>query len=85
MVTPLVTNGVTGTGLRRPPLRRQERSQVLLGGHRRQPREHIPEISQRIDAMTAAGDDDRVDDGRAFAGIGVPDEEPVLFLMLCRA
>jgi hypothetical protein len=65
-------------GLDRFPLRWQERPKVVLVGHRRQPVEHIPEVRQGIDAMTPAGDDDRVDDGRAFAGIGVTDEEPVL-------
>jgi len=69
--------GCGRAGCDRLPLRSQERSKVVLVSHLRQSVEHNPEVSQEIADMPPAGDDDRVDDGCAFAGIWVSDEEPV--------
>ena len=41
--------------------------------------EDVSQVSQRIDATALAGADDRVDDRGAIAGIGMADEEEVLF------
>ena len=61
-------------------LRPRRRGDVvdLPVGHGRQSGKDFAEVSERIDAATAAGFDDRVDDGAAIAGSGFADEEPVL-------
>lgn len=59
---------------------RQQRPQVILGGHRRQAGEHVPEASVWMVAVTLAGAEERVEYGGAVAGIGMPDEEPVRVL-----
>ena len=66
---------------RRLPPRGGERAQVIVIGHRWQPPEQIAHVDQRIDAAAPAGNDDRVNDGRALAGVGMPDEEPVFLVM----
>ncbi len=48
-------------------------------GHPRQAGEDIPEVAVRVLAVALAGDDQRVDDGGALAGVGMADEQPVLF------
>ena len=60
------------------PPGRGERGEVILIAHRRQAREQVAHVGQRIDAAPLAGDHDRVDDGRTLAGVGMADEEPVL-------
>ena len=46
-------------------------------GHEWQPGEHVAQVGVRIDAAGAATLDDGVEDGAAFAGIGIAEEEPV--------
>ena len=46
-------------------------------GHRLQALQHIAAISERVFAVPLAGDHDRVEDGRAQAGVGMVDEQPV--------
>jgi hypothetical protein len=46
-----------------------------------QPAEDIRQVFQRIDAATAATYKDRVDNGAAPAGIGVPYEQPTTTFM----
>lgn len=60
------------------PAGRQQGAQVILVGHCGQAGEEVLEIGERILSMAFAGDDQRVEDGRALSGIGVPDEQPVL-------
>jgi len=48
-------------------------------GHRGQPGKHVAQIGMGIDAAAAATLDNGVEDGAAFAGIGIAEEEPVLF------
>ena len=50
-------------------------------GHRRQAPEQVAHVDQRIEAAALAGGHDGVDDGRTLAGVGMPDEEPVLLVM----
>ena len=40
--------------------------------------EDVTEVGVRIDPTTAAAFDDGVEDGAAFPGLGLPDEQPVL-------
>ncbi len=47
--------------------------------------EDVGEVGQRLDVVSAAGLQDRVEDGGALSGVGVPDEEPVLGSQLGRA
>ena len=47
-------------------------------GHVGQSREDVAEVGVGIDAATAAGFDDGVNDGSAFSGVGLAHEEPVL-------
>ena len=49
------------------PETRRERVEVVLVGHGRQAGEHVAQ----------AGDDERVEDGGAAAGVGVTDKQPV--------
>lgn len=48
-------------------------------GHRGEPGEHVVEVGVGIDAAAAATLDDGVEDGAALAGIGIAEEQPVLF------
>ncbi len=70
---------IRGTSLRRFPVRRRERGQVVAGCHLRQAGEHVAQVGEWILPVPLARDDDRVDDGGALAGVGMADEEPVLF------
>ena len=56
----------------------QQRREIVLGGHRGQTREHVLEVGVGIEPAALGGDDQRVDDRGAVAGVGVADEEPVL-------
>ena len=67
--------------LRGFPVGRRQRIQVVLIGHRGEPGEDVAQIGERIFAVPLTRDDDRVDDRRALAGVGVADEEEVLLLM----
>ena len=66
--------------LRRLPVCRQQRRQFILVGHRRQLREDIAQILEGVFSMAyrSTREDDRVDDGRPLAGVGMAHEEPVL-------
>ena len=44
-------------------------------GHRGKPGEHVAQVGVGIDAAAAATLDDGVEDGAAFAGIGIAEEE----------
>ena len=59
----------------------RERVEVVLVGHPGQPGEDVLQVRQRVDAAAFAGDDERVQDRRALAGIGVADKEPVFLVM----
>ena len=74
----VVTNesGLRDGGLPQP---RGEGAEVVAIGHPRQASEDIPHIGHRIFAVTLARDDQRVEDGRTLAGIGMPYKQPVLF------
>ena len=50
-------------------------------GHEWEPCEYIAQVSVRIDAAGAATLDDGIEDGAAFAGIGIAEEEPVFLFM----
>jgi hypothetical protein len=65
-------------GSGRLPVDGQERTQVVAIGHTGQAGEDVLEVRERILAVPLAGDDERVNDGRALAGVGVADKEPVL-------
>ena len=47
--------------------------------HRGEPGEHVAQVGVGIDAAAAATLDNGVEDGAALAGIGIAQEEPVLF------
>ncbi len=53
----------------------------LMVGHAREASQDIAEVGVGIETPAAATFDDGVNDGAAFAGFGVADEEPVLFVM----
>ena len=48
-------------------------------GHGRQSGEDIPEVGKWIKTAAATRFDDGVEDGAAFASLGIAKEEPVLF------
>lgn len=48
-------------------------------GHVRQAGEHVAQVSKGIKAPAAAVFDEGVNDGAALSGVGLADEEPVLF------
>ena len=50
----------------------------LAVGHLGQARKYVPQVSKGIPAPPAAAFNDRVNDGAAFTGLGVPDKQPVL-------
>ena len=62
---------------RRLPARGRERAEIVLIGHSRHSREHDAQVGERVCAVALAGNDDRVDDRGALAGVGVTDEQPV--------
>ena len=68
-------------GRRWLPAGRCQGAQVIPVGHAGQAGEHVPHVGQRVDAAALARYDDRVDDRRAIAGIGVTDEQKILFFM----
>jgi hypothetical protein len=59
----------------------REGVEVVPGGHGGEPAQDIAQVDQRIDLSPLAGDDDRVNDRGALAGLGVADEEPVFLFM----
>ena len=77
----VVTNQI-GLQRSRLPQPRRESAEVVAVGHPRQASEDVLHIGQRVFAVTLARDNQRVEDGGALAGIGVPDKQPVLFFML---
>ena len=74
----VVTNQI-GLQRSRLPQPRRESAEVVAVGHPRQASEDVLHIGQRVFAVTLARDNQRVEDGGALAGIGVPDKQPVLF------
>ena len=40
-------------------------------------REHVAQVSERVEVAAAAVFDEGVDDGAALSGIGIADEEPI--------
>ena len=76
ITTAMVTS--TDRNLRpRLPEGRHECLQVILVGHHRQPGEDIPQVKQGIDSPAVAGNDDRVQDRGALAGLGMADKKPI--------
>jgi len=63
------------------PVDGQQGVEVVLGGHAGQAAEDVAEVSHGVDASAPAGHHNRVDDGRALAGIGMAHEEPVFLVM----
>ena len=59
----------------------QQRGEVVVVGHGRQPREHVLQVGVGIEAAALSRDDERVEHGGAVPGLGVADEEPVLLVM----
>ena len=55
-----------------------ETAAAAASGHGGQTTEHIAQIIVRVVSVALAGDDQRVDNGGPVAGVGVPDEQPVL-------
>ena len=78
MGDPIVT---TNRALFGCPVDRSEGVQVVAVGEGGQPGEDVAHVGVRILSVALAGDDDRVDDGRALAGVGVAYKEPVLLVM----
>ena len=78
MGDPIVT---TNRALFGCPVDRSEGVQVVAVGEGGQPGEDIAHVGVRILSMALAGDDDRVDDRRALAGVGMAYKEPVLLVM----
>ena len=74
----MVTNEATGLGRRRLPAGRGKLAQVILVGHTGQSGQEVAQIGERVLAVALAGGDQRVEDGRALAGVGMPDKQPVL-------
>ena len=68
-------------GCRWLPTGRRHGAQVILDGHAGQAGEHVPHVGERVDAAALARCDDRVDDRGAVAGVGVTDEQKILFFM----
>ncbi len=56
--------------LRRLPVHRQQRGEVVLIGHERQACEDVVEIGEGFFAVALAGYDNRVDDGGALPASG---------------
>ena len=65
----------------RLPFRWRQQRDMVLVGHGGQPREHVFDVDERIDAVSLAGNHNRINDRRALAGVRVADEQPVLFFM----
>ncbi len=61
------------------PVGRRQGGDVGLVRHRRKPVEEIFDLDERIDAVALARHDDRINNRRALARLGVADEQPVLF------
>lgn len=61
------------------PVGGQQRRHIILIGHSRLAREDVFEVGKGFFAVALAGNDNRVDDGGALAGVGMTDEEPVSF------
>jgi hypothetical protein len=66
-------------------MRGEQRTQIVLGSHRGQAREHITKIGVRVMTTALATDDERVDDRGAVTGVGMSYEEPVLGAEFARA
>ena len=49
--------------------------------HRRQSREHVAQVGERVDSSAAATPDDGVQDRAKLPGVGAPEKRPVLFVM----
>ncbi len=56
----------------------QQGREIVLGRHGRQAGERVLQVGVRVVAVTLAGDEERVEDGGAVAGLRVSDEQPVL-------
>ena len=63
---------------------RGRQSRELPVGRRRQTREHILQVTKRIDPVRAAALDDRVHDRAALARLGMRDKQPALLPERCR-
>ena len=74
----MVTNKNEALRSRRLPIDGQQRPQIILVCHARQPGEQVFQVSQRILAVTLTGHDQGVEDRRTLAGLGVTDKQPVL-------
>jgi len=67
--------------LLRLPVDRGQGVQVVSVRQGRQPGQDVPKVGVRVFSVALAGHDDRVDDRRPLAGVGVAYKEPVLLVM----
>lgn len=67
--------------LLRLPVDRGQGVQVVAVCQGRQPGQDVPKVGVRVFSVALAGHDDRVDDRRPLAGVGVAYKEPVLLVM----
>lgn len=74
----MVTNKNEALRSRRLPVDGQQRPQIILVCHARQPGEQVFQVSQGLFAMTLTGHDQGVEDRGALARLGVTDKQPVL-------
>ena len=63
------------------PVDRRQSVQVEAVRQCGQPVEDVAQVGVGVFPVALAGDDDRVDDGGALAGIGMSDKEPVFLVM----
>jgi hypothetical protein len=77
---PMVTIPTRDLG-RSLPLSWGESVEVVSGCHLRQASQDVAQVCEGIDPSALTGDDDRVDDRRALAGVGMADKKPILFVM----
>jgi hypothetical protein len=68
----------TDQTLSRLPVDRRKGVQVEAVSEGRQPGEDVAQVGKGVVAVALAGDDDRVDDRRALAGVRVAYKKPVL-------
>ena len=74
----MVTNKNEALRSRRLPVDGQQRPQIILVSHARQPGEQVFQESQGILAMTLTGHDQGVEDRGALAGVGVDGDDVLL-------
>ena len=77
-----MVTGSDASGHQGLPRGGKQGGEVVPRGHLRQSREDIADVVEGIDAAALAGDDNRVNDRGAVAGVGMADEQEVFLVML---